>query len=159
MKPIVSLAAVGIAVVAALSLTVPADASSGCPTGTENFQAVTASVTPGPVPVIAQGVFTAGGVISEGATTKVTFSGGGFEVLPTVIIKEDLNPTTCLVTISEHGSMKILHGTGKFSKISGTGTLQEKILAIDARSNGKCTESKPPVAYEQMITATAKIKL
>jgi hypothetical protein len=159
---VVSLTAMGAAVAAALWLTVPAAlAGTKCPaSGTENFQLVTATLARAPVPVIASGVFTASGSDTiSGKTDQLTFPGGGFEVLVAGTGYQDVNPKTCLITGSQHGTIKILKGTGKYSGISGNGTFQLSLLAISGRSDGKCSQGALAVAYQEIITATAKIKL
>jgi len=46
----------------------------------------------------------------------------------------------------------------KKAGISG-GKYQLSILAIGAKSNGKCTHNKPPVALEQLIQASGPVRL
>ena len=41
---------------------------------------------------------------------------------------QHFDPTTCLMTINEHGTYKLLSGTGKYAGISGSGTYQLSIL-------------------------------
>jgi hypothetical protein len=50
-----------------------------------------------------------------------------------------LNPETCLLTVRLTGTYKIFGGTGKYSEIRGRGIDYMRILAIAARSGGKCT--------------------
>ena len=58
-----------------------------------------------------------------------------------------------LLTVNQHGTYTLLSGTGKYAKISGHGTYQENILAIDARFQGRCAQRKPPVALQLIIWA------
>ncbi len=70
-----------------------------------------------------------------------------------------LNPKTCLLTLNLHGAIALSGGTGAYKGISGKGTYQFNELAILAKSGGKCTTTKPPVASQVIIKATAAVKL
>lgn len=131
--------------------------------GTENFQMMTTSGTSTSASVIASGVFTAGGVDHEnqqGNTAQFVFSNG------TISLKhskgtgtQSFNPKTCLLTVNEHGTYTLTGGTGRYSGITGNGTYQLSILAVAARSGGKCSQSKPPVAWHQVINASGPVTL
>jgi hypothetical protein len=69
------------------------------------------------------------------------------------------NPKTCLLSISEHGTYKIFGGTGKFAGISGHGIYHLSILAIGARSKGKCSKTRAPAAFQQLIRASGPVTL
>jgi hypothetical protein len=131
--------------------------------GTEHFQIVTASATAAKVAIIAHGpVFTAGGVDNQGNTTDtVKFPGGTFKIKHSAGHgPQKFNPTTCLITISQHGTYTLSGGTGKFAGISGHGKYQLRILGIAARSaNGKCSQKKAPVAFQQVIQAQGPVHL
>jgi hypothetical protein len=64
-----------------------------------------------------------------------------------------------LLTINLHGTYTIGHGTGKYAGISGSGKYQLAILGIGARSHGKCSQTKAPVAWQQVITASGPAHL
>jgi len=130
--------------------------------GAESFQIMTTSATGSPS-VITSGVFTAAGTDQENqkaGTAKFTFPNG------TVSLKhspgkgqQSVNPKTCLVTVNFHGTYTITGGTGAYSGVTGSGTYKLNILAIAARSGGKCTQSLPPVAFHQVINATGTASL
>jgi len=69
------------------------------------------------------------------------------------------DPRTCLLTVNQHGTYTLLSGTGKCAKISGHGTYQVNILAIDARPQGRCAQRKPPVALQLIIRASGPASL
>jgi hypothetical protein len=131
--------------------------------GTEHFQMMTTSGTGSTGSVIASGVFTAPAVDHEHEATNTatfTFSNG------TITLKhsngtgtQHFDPTTCLLTINQHGTYKLLSGTGKYAGISGSGTYQLSILGIGASSGGKCVQNKPPVAFHQVINASGPVSL
>ena len=131
--------------------------------GTESFQMMSTSATATTDSVIAHGVFTAPGIDHEsqsGDTAKFVFSNG------TVSVRhspgkgtQNFDPKTCLLTISFHGTYNITGGTGAYSGITGNGKYQLGILAIGARAGGKCSKSKPPVAFHQVINASGPVSL
>ena len=131
--------------------------------GTEHFQMMTTSATASTASVIASGVFTAPAVDHEHHTTNTatfTFANG------TISLKhskgtgtQSFNPKTCLLTVNQHGTYTLQSGTGAYAGISGSGKYQLSILAIGARSGGKCTQSKPPVAFHQVINASGPVSL
>jgi len=130
--------------------------------GTESFQIMTTSAT-GTPSVITSGVFTAAGADHENQkanTAKFVFSNG------TVSLKHSpgkgtpsLNPKTCLATIDLHGTYTMTGGTGAYSGVTGSGTYKLSILAIAARSGGKCDLNIPPVAWHQVVNATGTATL
>lgn len=131
--------------------------------GTENFQMMTTSATSTTDSVIASGVFTAPGVDHENQsnnTAKFVFSNG------TVSLKhspgtgtQSENPKTCLLTVNLHGTYTLTGGTGAYAGITGSGTYKLSILGIGARSGGKCSNSQPPAAWQQVIRATGQVNL
>jgi hypothetical protein len=131
--------------------------------GTENFQMMTTSGTSSTDSVIASGVFTAPGVDHENQsnnTAKFVFGNG------TVSLKhspgkgtQSVNPKTCLLTVNQHGTYTLTGGTGAYTGITGNGTYKLSILAVAARSGGKCSQSKPPLAWHQVINASGPVSL
>jgi hypothetical protein len=158
---ITAAAAVATAVVAVLWLAVPAGAGARpAVSGTEHFQAMTTSATSSTQGVIAYGVFTAAGIDHKGNKVDTfVFPTGTFKVAHKGKTTIKVNPKTCLVTGSESATITISGGTGAYKGISGAGTAQVSILGIAATSGGKCTLKKPPVAFQQVIKATATVKL
>ena len=153
------------ALVAAVSLAVTgvtaASAGSTRVSGTEFFQLMTTSATSATVPVIAHGVFTDYGVDHTGNTVDtVVLQKGSFKVAHSPGTgPQNFNPKTCLNTINQHGTIRIFHGTGKYRGIHGHGKYHLSLLFIAARVAGKCSETKPPVAFQQIITASAPVRL
>jgi hypothetical protein len=135
----------------------------GAVSGTEHFQMMTTSGTGSTGSVIASGVFTAPAVDHEHQATNTatfTFANG------TILLKhsngtgtQHFDPKTCLITINEHGTYKLLSGTGAYAGISGSGKYQLSILGIGANSGGKCVQNKPPVAFHQVINASGPVSL
>jgi hypothetical protein len=142
-------------------LGIAAPAGAAAVSGTENFQLMTTSATAKTISVIATGVFTAGGVDHMGSKVDtLVFPAGTFKVAHSEGTgPQKLNPKTCLITISQHGTIALSGGTGAYQGISGKGTYKLSILAIGARSGGKCSMKKPPVVFQQVINATAKVTL
>jgi hypothetical protein len=132
-------------------------------TGTENFQMMTTSATSPTASVIASGAFTAPGVDHENQkanTATFTFPNGTVSLKHSAGTgKQSFNPKTCLLTIDEHGTYTLTGGTGSYSGITGNGKYQLSILAIGASSGGKCSKSKPPVAFHQVINASGPVTL
>lgn len=130
--------------------------------GTEHFQLMTTSPTSPTSTVIATGVFTAGGVDHQGGKTdKIVFPDGTFKIRHFKGHgKQSFNPSTCLMTIRQHGRYKVKSGTGAYAGIRGHGRYRLSILAVAARNaNGKCSQRKPPVAWEQVIKARGPVRL
>jgi hypothetical protein len=152
-----------IATAGVMAATAAAHHSRAAVSGAESFQIMTTSGS-GPLSVIASGaVFTAAGTDQENLkanTAKLTFPTG------TVSLKhspgkgsQTFNPKTCLLTINFHGTYAFTGGTGAYSGITGSGTYKLSILSIAARSGGKCSQSKPPLAFHQVINATGTASL
>jgi hypothetical protein len=138
-------------------------ATHSATTGTETFQMMTTSGTSSTSSVIASGVFTAPGTDHEsttGNTASFVFPNGTVSVKHSRGTgKQSLDPKTCLLTVNLHGTYTLTGGTGAYAGISGNGTYKLSILAIGARSGGKCSQSKPPLAWHQVINATGPVTL
>ena len=153
------------ALVAAVSLTLTgltaASAGSTGRSGTEFFQLMTTSATSTTVPVIAHGVFTDYGVDHTGNTVDtVVLQKGSFKVAHSAGTgPQHFNPKTCLNQVNQHGTIRIFHGTGRYAGIHGHGTYHLSLLFIAARVAGKCSQTKPPVAFQQIITASGTVRL
>jgi hypothetical protein len=160
----VGTAAAAGAAAAAVWLAVPAGASPAvgpAVSGTEHFQSVSTSATATRQGVIAFGVFTAPGVDHFGTLTDTfVFPAGTFKLRHSKGTgTPKLNPKTCLFTLSVHGPYKIFGGTGEYAGIRGRGTGQLSVLAILARSGGKCSGTKPPVAYQRILKLSGPVTL
>jgi hypothetical protein len=158
----------GAAAAAVVGLASPAGASpvvAGGPavvTGTEHFQMMTTSGTASSFPVIAYGVFTTPGVDHEsgGPGATFVFPGGTVKVKHTNGTgPQSFNPKTCLLQVTLRGTYTITGGTGKYKGISGHGTFTAQILGIGAKSKGSCSQTLPPVAWQQEIQASGPVRL
>ena len=151
------LAAGAIALSGIVAATAAPRAAGTGDSGIEHFQFMTTSTTTNMVTVIVHGVFTAGGIdmATSPTTDTLQFPNG------TIMLKHSpgtgttsLNPHTCLFTANLHGTETLLGGTGKYAGISGHQMAQVHILAVFARSQGKCNQRKPPVAVEFLVRAS-----
>jgi len=153
------------ALVAAATLAVTgftaASASSTVRSGTEYIQLMSTSATSPTESAIVHGVFTDWGVDVSGNTVDtINLQQGSFKVAHSPGTgPSHFNPSTCLGTVSEHGTYKIFHGTGAYAGIRGSGTYQFSLLFIAARVSGKCSQTKPAVAYQLIITASGPVSL
>jgi len=143
---------------------VPAGASPAAVpavSGTEHFQSINASATASTRPVIAFGVFTAPAVDHIGnGTDRLVFPAGTVKVEHSMGTGPvTVNPKTCLFTANQQGTVKILGGTGKYAGIRGGGTFRSSVLAILARSGGKCSMTKPPAAFQHIIQVSLHVTL
>jgi len=139
----------------------PHAARSGA-TGIERFQAMSTDPTGAKTTVIARGVFTAGGVdiTTSNTTDTFKFPNGTIRVRHSAGTgPESFNRHTCLITVHQHGTYRLVGGTGKYAGISGHGRFRVDVLAVGARSHGKCTQNKPPVAFELLIRASGPVHL
>jgi len=152
------------ALVTAASLAVTgltaASAHTSGVSGTEHFQSMAASATATPV-VIAHGVFTDYGVSHPGPTFDTfVLQKGSFQLAHKVTSTiHHFNPMTCLDQVTLKGTYTISHGTGKYTGISGSGTLLFSTLFIEARASGKCTTTKPPVALQVVLKESGPVSL
>jgi hypothetical protein len=151
-----------ISVAAALSgAGLAAASATPAASGTEHIQILSASATSSNESIIATGVFTAGGVDHSGnKVDKIVFPGGTFTVAHSPGKgPQTSNSKTCLFTANQHGTYTIGHGTGKFKGISGHGKYQVSVTGVGAKSGGKCSQSKPPVAFQLIIKASGPVSL
>jgi hypothetical protein len=176
-KRAVLLTAAVVIAAAAAGLAWPASASpaTGRPPGlppaggTEHFQTMntTTSATSTTNPLIAWGVFTAGGTDHEhaGNTDTFVFPGGSVTVrhVPAKgTTHQSFNPKTCLFVFSEKGAFQLSDGTGTYRGISGSGTYALSGVGIGAKlKSGACNPSQtaPVVASQQEIAAVGQIWL
>ena len=139
-----------------------APAPSPASAGTEHFQFMSTSGTGNTGKIIASGLFTAPGTDHEGAhnLSKFVFANGTIRIRHSPGKgSQHFDPNTCLLTMHLHGTYQLLGGTGRYAGISGGGKYQLSVLAIGAKSNGKCTNNRPPVALEQLIQASGPVRL
>lgn len=143
------------------SATFAAPPASPAIAGTEHFQLVATNPSSSTAPVIAYGLFTGAAVDHQGnRVDRFVFRNGSFKVRHSPGKgPQSFNPKTCLMTISQHGTYKIIGGTGRYAGITGHGIYHVTLLLIAARSKGKCSQSKPPVAFQQIIRASGPVTL
>jgi hypothetical protein len=156
------LAAGAIALSGTLAATAAPHAARAGASGIERFQFMSTSATATKDTVIARGVFTAGGLdITTGKTTDtLKFPDGTIRLRHSPGTgPQSFNPRTCLFTVHQHGTYTLPGGTGKYAGISGHGRYQLDILAVAPRSHGKCTQKKPPVAFELIVRASGPVHL
>jgi hypothetical protein len=168
-KAAVAVAMAGAAAAAAVGLAGPAGAAPAAAhgpaviKGTEHIQGMTTSGTATVYPVIAYGVFTAGGTDHEVNSNTDTFvlPGGTFRVKHSNGTgPQTFNPKTCLFMATIHGTYSLSGGTGKYKGISGNGKYVASILGIAARAkSGACNMSAAPVSWQQVIDASGPVKL
>jgi hypothetical protein len=151
---------------------VPSPGSSGSTGGTANggmnFQMITTSGTTKTIPVIAWGLFTAAGTDHEnqgGIGSPIhtfAFPGGTFQLryrFPWAIAEATPDPRTCLVIGTGSGPYTLSGGTGKYRRVSGSGHFTLNFVEIQAKVNGACSDSRPPVAFQEVITASGPASL
>jgi hypothetical protein len=127
----------------------------------EHFQLVSTSATSNKLNVILYGPLTARAVDIQGNKSDlIKLAGGTFVVNhgPTTG-PQTFNPKTCLVTVNQHGSYTINHGTGAYKGISGSGKAHVLALVIGAKVNGACSMKKAPVAFQLVIDASGPLHL
>ncbi len=147
---------------AALAAASASASSRPATSGTEHFQAMTTSATASTYSIIVAGsLFTAAGVDHSGNKVDTfVLPGGTFKVAHSPGKgPQSFNPKTCLLTVNQHGTYTVGHGTGKYKGISGHGKYQVSTLAVGAKSGGKCSQSKPPVAFQLLIKASGPVTL
>jgi hypothetical protein len=140
-----------------------AASASPAASGTEHFSLMTTQPSASKYTIIASGVFTAGGVDTSGSSTDTAkFANGTFKIHhggKVKVVKEQLNPRTCLELAIIKVKFTLGGGTGAYKGLSGSGTATINVLAIGSRSKGQCNPNANPLHNEQTITATAHVKL
>jgi hypothetical protein len=139
-----------------------ASTHNGGATGIQHFQLMSTSATSTTSSVIAYGVFTGAAVDHQvsNSVDSFVFSNGTIRVHHSAGTgPQTFDPKTCLLTVNQHGTYRLTGGTGKFAGIRGHGTYHLSILAVGARSGGKCAQNKPPVAFHQVINASGPVRL
>jgi hypothetical protein len=128
--------------------------------GTEHFQAVSASLTSNKSPVVAYGAFNASGTDVSTSNTRDTFTfpGGSFRVTHKVTrSRQHFSTRTCAGSQRQRGIYKISHGTGKYAGISGSGHFRVRVLIVAAHTSHGC--SKNPIAVQVIIRAHGPVTL
>jgi len=158
-------AAAASAAIAAFGVTAASAAASASPaaSGTEHFSLMTTQPSASKYTIITSGVFTAGGVDTSGSSTDTAkFANGSFKIHhggKVKIVKEQLNPKTCLELVAIKVKFTLGGGTGAYKGLSGSGNATINDLAIGSRSKGQCNPNANPLHNEETISATAHVKL
>jgi len=148
---------------AATGLTAASASQAAGSSGTEFFQLVaTNPANNAPSSIIARGVFTAGGVDHPGNTVDtVVFPDGTFKIAHSGGTGTPrFNPKTCLAVFALNGTYRLSGGTGAYAGISGHGIYRLSITFVAARNSaGKCSNTMPPTAFQQIIKAQGPVSL
>jgi hypothetical protein len=126
---------------------------------TEHFQFVGVSAASSRDSAIAWGAFAAGGTINLN-TGRIRFHGGTFRAIHhrTSAVTQ-VNRKTCLLVSVEHGTYRLADGTGKYKHISGHGTYTSRVwAALRRNARGRCSQSKPPRAFQLIINARGPVR-
>ncbi len=129
-------------------------------TGTEHFQAVSASLSGRRSPVVAYGVFNASGVdVTTGNTTdRFKFPGGSFRVKHKVThSRQHFSKRTCSGTFRQRGTYKLSRGRGTYAGIRGHGHFTVSGLLVARHTTHGC--SKNPIAIQVVIRAHGPVTL
>ncbi len=130
--------------------------------GTEHFTFMLTSRT-GVGSVIATGLFTDGGTMNlfgEGPSNEMKLGAGTIRVTPNGHPRSKTDLATCLTTISERGTYKLSHGTGRYAGIRGSGHFTATDHTLSHHNhNGSCITSRPPLALQVMITLSGSATL
>lgn len=152
------LAAATATVAGAIAVTSIAASASAQPaavkSGMEHIQVVS-SAAGAPASAIAYGVFTGGGSSNLGNSRvgKLALNGGSINLSHKAAKggTEHFNPHSCLTSVIQRGTFKIVSGTGRFRDISGHGTYDLSFLMVGAKVKGVCSQAKPPLAQQQVL--------
>ena len=158
------LAAAGTLVLGGLPAASAAPAHPGpAVSGSETFQIMSTGVGTNHKPVIAVGVFTAGGhnVVLSSTTDRFVFPNGSFKVkFSKPQGPQSFNPATCLLDGIQHGTYRISHGSGAYAKISGHGKYNLIVLTVSPKgANGQCNRSAKPTATETELEALGPVSV
>jgi hypothetical protein len=127
----------------AMSLALPATAFAST-SGTEHFEIVYTSQN-GPGPVIATGVFSAGGTEYQGRNIdEAVFPDGGFSIDHRGgQVTFSFNPKTCVGKLTGNGlPYTIFRGFGAYTGIHGSGTATLRGSFVTGRNpNGTCNHT------------------
>jgi len=169
-----ALLAAGTALAAAVATAAPAAAATS---GSETFQGtIVASGVSGTRTVItsviiAKGVFSGVGRIVEvdnqpGDPDNVNrddlvFATGSMHIVNTILDVPppfNVNPRSCVVTVTIHQTNEIVGGTGQFAAATGSFTATVTGRGVLARNpDGSCSAERDPLHEVDMITATGTL--
>ena len=160
-KLVLAAAAAAITTAAGVATASAAPTATHAASGTEYIQVMSTATAPGPASVIARGVFTAAGQVRLGnaKVSTIRFPGG------TIVLShrqahgsERFSPASCLSLVSQSGSYRIVHGTGRYAGISGHGTYQLSLEIVAARAGGRCSSARPPLAQQELLRLSGPVR-
>lgn len=128
----------GTGLAAASASTVQRPAASG----TEHFSLMSTQPNGSKYTIIATGLFTAGGVdVSGSKSDLVKLPGGTFKISHGQghVIKQRVNPQTCLAVFVDSAKFTVGSGTGAYKGISGSGKALVSFTGIARKAKGKAT--------------------
>src|SRR5215469_14374507 len=168
-----ALLAAGTAVAAAVATAAPAAATSGSQTvnGTIVASGVSGTRTVITSVVIFKGAFNGVGKIVEvdnlpGDPDNVNrddlvFATGSMHIVNTILDVPppfNVNPRSCVVTVTIHQTNEIVGGTGQFAAATGSFTATVTGRGVLARNpDGSCSAERDPLHEVDMITATGTL--
>lgn len=131
---------------------------------TEHFTFMLTSKT-GVGSIIATGLFTDGGTMNlftQGPSAEMKLGGGTIRLTTRKISHQSskIDQATCLGNLSERGTYKLSHGTGRFAGIHGSGqfTVTDRVVQHHKR-NGGCATNRDPLAIQAIITLSGPATL
>jgi hypothetical protein len=132
--------------------------------GAEHFTFMLTSTT-GVGSIIATGVFTDGGTMNlfgRGSSAEMKLGAGTIRLTPTSHRgpSSKTDSATCLTTVSERGTYKLSHGTGRFAGIRGSGrfTITDRTVSHHKRQGG-CVTNRLPLAIQAILTLSGPVTL
>lgn len=141
-------AAIGLAVV---GLAAPAGARAS---GTEHLVALTNNPNAHVLTLVGKGPIHAAGKDVQLSSTKDRFKFPNGSLLIKHKPKkhhQTMDKKTCLFTFTEHGTYKVVSGTGAYKNASGHGHYVASVIGVG------CSQSKPPNPFQQKIVATGPL--
>ncbi|MDQ4132900.1 MAG: hypothetical protein M3179_06740 [Actinomycetota bacterium] len=150
-------------VLGAVALTALPEAALGQTATNQWFRVVSAGPPGAARTVIANGVITGVGteVIESNpsgvATVKWTFPDGTVSVRIDFTFAGDLNPTTCLRTLTLKGTWEITGATGAYAGATGGGDFSGTNRILLSRTENGC--APPPVFLAQVFVFTGHVTL
>jgi hypothetical protein len=141
-----------------------ANAAGTAKFGTEHFYLMTTQPSASKYTIIASGVFSTYGVDVAGSSTDTAkVQGGSFKIHHGSnfrLLKQSVNPRTCLALFVAEGPFTLSNGTGAYKKLSGSGKAVISDLGIAPRTKkGTCNFNANPLVNEETITATGHVRL
>jgi len=142
-----------------------ADASASRPDRAPqvHFRIITTVASSRRQSLLATGAFTAGGYLVPGrivalrSTDRVVFPNGSFQMARHITHQWLPLPTaSCEIRETLRGSYVLLHGTGAYRHISGSGGFVLRITGVLRRAHRKC--GGPMTVFQQIVYAGGPVR-